>query len=153
MNIVRSTVVLIGLASAVAGAALYFGWPGRDGSITVDASVPASPPVTEGALNGAAETRRLAMQVAYADLEKDRLLLNRQLGALNAKLWGLRVPAARAHSIQSDMMAAKSLITNPPLLGAFEDTAAITRERERVGSALARLEEIETALPADTGGR
>ncbi|HEY7841022.1 MAG TPA: hypothetical protein VIC61_05595 [Gammaproteobacteria bacterium] len=95
------------------------------------------------------ETRRLAMQVAYGDLEKDRLLLNRQLGALNAKLWGRRLPAARAQSVQSDMMAAKSLLTNPPLLGAFSGAEGIQHERERVQASLARLEAIESQLAAE----
>jgi hypothetical protein len=95
------------------------------------------------------ETRRLAMQVAYGDLEKDRLLLNRQLGALNAKLWGRRLPAAHAQSVQSDMMAAKSLLTTPPLLGAFSDVEGIQHERERVQASLARLEAIESQLAAE----
>lgn len=118
-----------------------------------DASIQGGPPLADpGATPEPTvddETRRLAMQVAYADLEKDRLLLNRQLGTLNAKLWGRRLPAARAQSVQSDMMAAKSLLTNPPLLGAFPDVAGIQHERERVQALLARLETIDSQLAAE----
>jgi hypothetical protein len=86
------------------------------------------------------------MQTAYADLEKDRLLLNQQLGALNTKLWGVRLPAARASSVQNDMMAAKKLLTNPPMLGAFTDVTGIRHERERVNAARGRLQAIEAEL-------
>jgi hypothetical protein len=98
------------------------------------------------------ETRRLAMQDAYADLEKDRLLLNRQLGSLNAKLWGLRLPAARARKIQEDMMGARKLLSSPPLLGAFHDVDGIRHERDRVHAALERLKTIEEELGAVTSG-
>jgi hypothetical protein len=94
------------------------------------------------------ETRRLAMQDAYADLEKDRLLLNRQLGSLNAKLWGRRLPAARAREIQEDMLGARKLLSSPPLLGAFLDVEGIRHERDRVNAAMERLKEIESELSA-----
>jgi hypothetical protein len=141
--------LLAGGVAASAGVHLFsFAWPALEPAVT-DPGRPAVPDagaVPEPALED--ETRRLAMQVAYADLEKDRLLLNRQLGALNAKLWGRRLPAARAQSVQTDMMAAKSLLTNPPLLGAFLDVEGIRHERERVRVSLARLETIDSELAA-----
>lgn len=93
-----------------------------------------------------AEERRLLMQTAYADLERDRLMLNQQLGALNTRLWGMRLPSATAKTVQNEMMTAKKLLTNPPMLGAFADTAAIERERERVQVARERLIETEARL-------
>jgi hypothetical protein len=98
-----------------------------------------------------AETRRALMQAAYADLEKDRLLLNQQLGALNARIWGMRLPAARARSVQNDMMAAKQRLTNPPLLGAFVDPAGIQHERDRVNAAKDRLRAINEQLDTAPG--
>lgn len=141
---------LAGALAAAAGAALF--------SITRESSEPAlSTPGEPSAPDAGTapefvtgdETRRLAMQVAYADLEKDRLLLNRQLGALNAKLWGRRLPAAQARSIQDAMMSAKSLLTNPPLLGAFPDVEKIQHERERLRASLAKLETIDSELAGE----
>ena len=137
------------VAVAALLAALYAISPGRQGP-AADA-VPDKPrplPAEARATDLAAEeeTRRAAMLVAYADLEKDRLLLNRQLGSLNAKLWGLRLPAARAQSIQHDMMGAQTLLSSPPLLGAFMDVAGIRRERERVLAARDRLDQVEEEL-------
>ena len=138
-------VVLLGMLGT-----FYLGVPGPQAAKPPAVMAPPSGPDADASpvLGETAETHRLAMQVAYADLEKDRLLLNRQLGALNAKLWGLRLPAARARTIQGDMMAAKSLLTNPPLLGAFQEVGGIQRERERVSSARVRLESIENELRA-----
>lgn len=99
----------------------------------------------------AEESRRLSMQVAYADLEKARLLLNQQLASLNAVLWDRRLPAARAHAIQNDMMSARNLLTNPPLLGAFRDAAGIQHERERVAAARSRLQAVEDELRSGGG--
>lgn len=95
------------------------------------------------------DSRRLAMQEAYADLEKERLMLNRQLSNLQTKLWNRRLPAARAQSIQQDMMAAQALLRSPPLLGAFFDAAGVRHESDRVKAALERLQEIEKEITAE----
>jgi phosphoenolpyruvate-protein kinase (PTS system EI component) len=143
----------IGFALLLIAVALYFGLAPRELSDAVNvAPGPAAPQavrVQEPEVPAAQEdpaVRRAAMESTFAGLDAARRELRQQLEQLKVAVWGREFPARQASAISHDMMLAERLLTNPPMLGAFHDTAAIARERERVAAALARLADIEREI-------
>jgi hypothetical protein len=93
-----------------------------------------------------AEARRARMATAYAQLEASRKALQRRLGEMKSRVWGMEMPADRARRVSDVMMGAQYLLRNPPQLGAFSDADGVYAEKARVDAALARLEEAERLI-------
>lgn len=94
------------------------------------------------------EMRREEIAAAYEELSAARKALQKELGNLKGRIWGLELPGAEAKPISDAMMAAQFLLKNPPLLGAFADVAGVRAEQARVNAALVRLGEIARVLDA-----
>lgn len=94
----------------------------------------------------AEQQRRAAMRAEYDKLEQARDALRQQLGKVRTRLWGVRVPPARAREIQEQMFRGHSLLKNPPLLGAFSSVAEIAGEIRKVDEVRTGLEGLEAEI-------
>ena len=99
------------------------------------------------------QKRRAAMRSEYAELEKARDRVRRQLGKLKSRLWKLQLPPDRARAITEQMQKGYAILKNPPMLGAFFGVDDISRELEKVKRISERLQTLETAIQEDLAAR
>ncbi|MBI2969585.1 MAG: hypothetical protein HYY36_02450 [Gammaproteobacteria bacterium] len=142
-----------GFILAAALAALYFALAPRsipNRSETESQALPSSPEQLqpENRRDGAGpdEQRVAAMRSAYEGLEQARREFRQRLDGLNARLWGVELPAREAQDIERELRQGYVLLKSPPLLGAFRDAEDIDRERVRIRNAQARLDAVEQAI-------
>ncbi len=160
------------LLTALAGAAAYL-WlaPGdapRQEAPPAPAAAPSPPPSSPAAAAPAvaaaapaaadpvrlAEERRVAaMRAEYARLESARDEVRLRLGRIKARLWKLRLPAAQARAMETQLRQGHALLHNPPMLGAFYDADDIRREITRVTAVGAELEQLEAAVEEQLDAR
>lgn len=142
----------IGILAVIVAAGIYFFLVPREsaGPAHTEPATVAPPPGATTADSGGEEQadalKQKQMETAYAQLERNRELLKRRLGLVRTDVWGLKLPAAQARSIENKMLNGYELLKHPPMLGAFSSVDEIEQEQARVQGALDDLDSIERDL-------
>ncbi|MGH8595278.1 MAG: hypothetical protein ACREXT_01320 [Gammaproteobacteria bacterium] len=96
--------------------------------------------------DAAEEQRRSELAAAYAGLESARRELRLHLDGLKSRTGGLEFPPEQARAIGRDMQQGYGLLSNAPLLGAFNSVEDVERERMRIAAMRVKLGEVDKLI-------